>query len=252
MKQNNEVYIVSVDSRGKTPSDLECYKEHICSQEFFLAHIHEKPNNVCVKSQVAGLCGLDLNVYFHEHDPYHIRYKEEFRGMSPLGRTNGIATLLTFNPETGYYNHRVRGKAYVLLGDGSTPLSKRQVWGVQELIHEAKDLYHQEGAPITHEAHQELLTWCAQYQVGTWAPHGIYEYRHPRHHHVYQRKGSGMTDQATCHHEMTHVHHDGHHKCCHASFEDATQPANNHHIEVKGKLDSYISNQACHERHFFN
>jgi hypothetical protein len=162
---------------------------------------------------VAGLCGLDLKIYFHEHDPFHNRYKDEFK------RINGIATLLTFNPKTGYCNQYVKGKAYVLLNDGMSPLSKRQVWGIQELIHEAKDLYHQEGQPMTHEAHQELLTWCSQYQACTWGPHGIYEHRHPRHHYFHQRRGSGMSDQATYHHEMTHVHHDGHHECRHSNKE---------------------------------
>jgi hypothetical protein len=171
---------------------------------------------------VAGLAGLDLKVYFHAHVPFHIRHSDDFRGLSPLGRTNGIATLLTFNPETGYYNHLVRGKAYVLLNDGTTPLSKRQVWGIQELIHEAKDLYHQDGGRMSDEAHLELLTWCTQYQQGTWAPHGIYE---PRHHPQrrscchYRRHDSGSSDQATCHHGVTHIHHHGHHDCCRSNEE---------------------------------
>jgi hypothetical protein len=207
----DEIYFVSVDSRGKTSSDLECYKEQTCSFAFFEQHIHDNPKNICVKSQVAGLAGLDLKLYFHEHSPYHIHYSDDFRGHSPLGRTNGIATLLTFNPETGYYNHLVQGKAYVLLNDGTSPLSKRQVWGIQELIHEAKYLYHQDGGRMSDEAHLELLTWCAQYQKGTWAPHRIYEPRHhPRHHRCnYRRKDSGSSDQATCHHGSTHhAHHD--------------------------------------------
>jgi hypothetical protein len=211
----NDMFIVSVDSRGSTPSDLTCYKEHTCSREFFENHIHDNPKNICVKSQVAGLCGLDLKLYFRQHSPYYKRYSDASKGHSPLGRTNGIATLSTFNPETGYYNHLVRGKAYVLLNDGTTPLSKRQVWGIQELIREAKDLYHQGGQHISKQAHMELLTWCAQYTQGTWTPHSIYEERHSHRDRIFYRDDSGMSDQATCHHGCTHYHHGGDHECCH-------------------------------------
>jgi hypothetical protein len=256
MKPNvpgDEIYIVSVDSRGKSPSDLECYKEHSCSFNFFEQHIHDNPKNICVKSQVAGLAGLDLKVYFHEHSPYQIHYSDNFRGLAPLlGRTNGIATLLTFNPETGYYNHLVRGKAYVLLNDGTTRLSKRQVWGIQELIHEAKDLYHQSGGRMSNEAHMELLTWCAQYQQGTWAPHRIYERRHLKHHRccIYRRHDSGRSDQATCHHGLTHIHHNGHHDCCRCNEETGghveVHPTNDHHIVSPPKGEE--TNDATHER----
>jgi hypothetical protein len=212
----NNIFIVSVDSRGKTPSDLTCYKEHTCTREFFENHIHDNPKIICVKSQVASLCGLDLKLYFHKQSPYDIRYIEKFKGHSPLGRANGIATFLSFNPDTGYYNHLVQGKSYVMLNDGTTPLSKHQVWGIQELIREGKDLYHQDGQHISNEAHMELLKWCSQYQQGTWTPHSIYEERQFHRNRIFSRGDSGMSDQATCHHGCTHSHHhDGHHECCH-------------------------------------
>lgn len=242
----NDIHIVAVDSRGHSPSDLECYKELTCSREFFEGHIHDNPKNICVKSQVAGLCGLDMKIYFHDHDPYHIHYRDQFRGHVPLSKTNGIATLLTFNPETGYYNHLVRGKAYVLLDDGRVPLSKRQVWGIQELIREAKDLYHKDGHSITDDAHMELQSWCTQYLQGTWAPHGIYETRKGKPHH-YQRAESGMSDQATCHHGCTHVHHDGHHKCCHSpeGLEDDEYFEGEHHVVSLAKKE----NEHPHHHH---
>jgi len=218
--RSDAIFVVSVDSRGTTPSDMSSYREHTCSNEFFLQHIQDNPKNICIQSQVAKLCGLNMKIYFHQHSPYHHMTKDEYKVYKPMcTNVNGIATLLTFNPETGYYNHLVFGKAYVLLNDGTTPLSKEQVWGIQELISQAKNLYHRDGKHISEEAHQELLIWTAQYQAGTWAPHSIYEPRH-LHRPVYYRFESGMSDQATCHHGCTHVHHNGHHKCCHNNHDD--------------------------------
>lgn len=211
---------------------MTCYNEQTCSSEFFQTHIQDNPKNICVKSQVAGLCGLDLKLIFHQHSPFHHARREDYKSYKPMcTNVNGVATLLTFDPETGYYNHLVLGKAYVILNDGVTPLSKEQIWGLQELIAQAKTLYHKDHKHISDEAHQELLTMVAQYQAGTWAPPSIYE---PRHSYkpVLYRFESGVSDQATCHHGCTHVHHDGHHKCCHNDNDDD----NDRH---GGKLDAW-------------
>jgi hypothetical protein len=238
---SEDMYIVSVDSRGHSPSDLECYKEQTCSHAFFNEHIRNNPKNICVKSQVAGHCGLDLKMYFHEHPESHVRYSDKYQGLSPLGRTNGIATLLTFNPDTGYYNHIVRGKTYIVMNNGMTPLSKRQVWGIQEFIREAKEVYHKDGGQYSHEAKIQLLKSAYAYLQEMWAPHSIYEIRHPRRHYFSQyRLESGMSDQATCHHGCTHAHHDGHHDCCHHKdhllSDDPTDAIKNHH-RVSFSLD---------------
>mmetsp|Transcript_27925 Transcript_27925/g.49551 ORF Transcript_27925/g.49551 Transcript_27925/m.49551 type:complete len:281 (-) Transcript_27925:184-1026(-) len=249
---DDEIYIVTVDSRGKSPSDLESYKESCCNSEFFRDHIHDDPKNICVKSQVAGLCGLDIKVFFHDHS--HLHHLEELqKPLSPIGRTNGVATLLLFNPETGKFNYVVNGKAYVLLNDGRDALSKRQVWGIVEMIREAKTLYEEmeeryhasdggskiavdhSSSPALQHAYKELLKWCSHYKQGTWAPHSIYEPRHPHHHHhhdkredppavvkegcgcnYYNRQESGISDAATCHHGVCHKHHDvcSHHLKC--------------------------------------
>jgi hypothetical protein len=264
--QSDSIFIVSVDSRGTATTDMAAYKEHTCSNEFFQQHIHDNPKNVCVKSQVAGLCGLDLKLYFHQHSPYHHASHDDYQVHKPMcTNVNGIATLLTFNPDTGYYNHLVFGKAYVLLNDGKTPLSKEQVWGLQELITQAKTLYHRDGKHISEAAHQELLKWTAQYQAGTWAPHSIYEPRHP-HRPVYYRFESGMSDQATCHHGCAHAHHDGHHKCCHHNedtddiwdtaawdeakieYEEARNPDNHHIVTTSSSDRSRNHTPARHER----
>jgi hypothetical protein len=261
--RSNEIFIVSVDSRGTSSTDMTAYNEQTCSYEFFEQHIHDNPKNICVKSQVAGLCGLNLKLYFHDHSPFHHAKHEDYKVYKPMcTNVNGIATLLTFNPETGYYNHLVFGKAYVLLNDGTTSLSKEQVWGLQELITEAKTLYHRNGVHISEEAHQELLTRAAQYQAGTWVPHSIYEPRHD-HRPVYYRFASGMSDQATCHHGGTHVHHDGHHNCCHNDGEDIWEAVawdqqkidcgevhdpDHHHIVTKSTGQTDHSTPAEHDR----
>jgi hypothetical protein len=261
-KEKN-IYVVAVDSRGHSPSDLECYKEQLCSLSFFQEHIRENPVHICVKSEVAMLCGLDLKLFFHEHPAHHIRYSDEYKGLSPLGQINGIATLLTFNPDTGYYNHIVRGKAFILLNDGASPLSKRQVWGMQEFIREAKEAYvstdDSNGTTryYSHEAKMKLLTSAYEYSQGTWVPHSIYETRHIAQNHCYQRSESGMSDQATCHHGFIHAHHDGHHKCCHGQellSDDATDQIKNSHHVISVSKDHHHpkvvhNDHACHGIH---
>jgi hypothetical protein len=262
---DDEVFVVTVDSRGKSPSDLEGYKEISCNYDFFQDHVHDDPRNICVKSQVAGLCGLDLKLYFH--DDSHLRHLEELdHPLSSIGRTNGVGTLLTFNPETGEFNHAVHSKAYVLMNDGRTPLSKRQVWGIVELIREARSMYEDfkkthaankggsfedtetknilsySSSPALQEAYKELLNWCAHYQQGTWVPHSIYEPRHPRHHHHRQhhndkeedrdgKKGCGCKDYNRQESGVSDAA-TCHHGRCHTHHDvNAQNPS--HSVEVK-------------------
>ena len=204
---DNKAYVVSVDSRGKATSDMSCYKEHLCSASFFSDHIQGNAKTICVESLVARLCGLDLRVYFHLHSPLHPISKDDYHVFKPMcTNVNGIATLLTFNPETGYYNNLVFGKAYVLLDNGTTPLSTHQLWGIVELIAESKNLYHKNHHRISEEANRELLKWVEQYRAKTWVPRSIYEPRCPQKP-VYFRFESGLSDQATCHHGGIHAHH---------------------------------------------
>lgn len=239
---NGEIYIVTVDSRQEdSPSNMKCFQENSCNAEFFRDHILDDPRMICVESQVAKMCGLDLKVYFH-YDP-----NRPHPPASNIHHTNAAATLLLFHPHSRKYHHVIHGKAYVLWNDGHTALSKRQVWGLVELIREARALYDE--VPME-EAQQQLLTWCSNYQQETWVPHGIYEDRkthaqhcHQRHHHDDDHRSpgktdnevvdqvaqvcleeklrteigrgkelltqdSGVTDAATCHHGACHGHHD--------------------------------------------
>ena len=224
----DQLFVVSVDSRGENPADLHCYKEHTVDPDYFYEHIRDYPKNLCVQSPVAALCGLELKLYYHDHSQDHApRYLENLGGLTTSGQVNGIATLLTFDPDTGEPSHRIEGKAYVVCENGHIPLSKRQVWGIQELLHEALKLYHNRDSLF--EARQELFTWCFQYHQGTWVPRSIYEPRHivvPEHPrpHLFRRHDS---DQATCHHGEKHQHHliNKFSQCC----QPRTDPPSLHH-----------------------
>eukprot|EP00934_Nitzschia_sp_Nitz4_P006874 Nitzschia sp. Nitz4//scaffold15_size197535//165655//166482//NITZ4_001604-RA/size197535-processed-gene-0.98-mRNA-1//-1//CDS//3329537793//6864//frame0 len=225
-------YIVAIEPRSDasgsaSQNDMSCFKELSCSNEFFQGHIHDNPKNICTKCQVAGLCGMDLKIYFHQHSlPVKEDSQQAVEPASPAPRVvrhakNEVATLLTFNPDTGRCNYSVQGKAYILLNDGRSKLSKEQVWGLQELLREVHALYLRKGDGDRSEARLEMLTWTTQYQAGTWAPRCIYEERTPRR--KLGRCESGMSDQATCHHGLVHCHHHGHHDCCHQSADEWDQ-----------------------------
>jgi hypothetical protein len=228
-------------------------------RKYFNEHVRDYPRNVCVTSQVAALCGLDLEIFYHEHHEHHkVRhYDEVLGGKSWLHRPNGIASLLTFCPDTGLVKHKVMGKAYVVLKQGDIPLSRVQVWGLEEFIREALDLYN--NTEDKQSAKRELLSWCFQYSQATWYPHSIYEPRHvlktPRR---LRQTLSNVSDQATCHHGYTHVHHKGHHDCCHSDdkMEDeaTTHPVQNHDDKMEDVHNHVLSHPDAaleypHEQH---
>ena len=191
-QEEPQVHFIAVDSRGHSPSNLSCYKQRTCGLEYFQDQVKNNPKFVCVNSQVANLCGLNIQVYFNDH-PYdalihsklhrYDNYKGEDERLllgsnatsapSQFGRINGIATLLTFNPYTGYYNHIVRGVAYVIVGDGQhegTPLTTGQIMGIVKFIQTSKQVYQKvEGEYYSYEAKMELLTNAYELYVnGTW------------------------------------------------------------------------------------
>jgi hypothetical protein len=241
----DELYIVTVDSREEdSPSNLKCFQENYCPLEFFRDHIRDDPRMICVESQVAKMCGLNLKVYFHHNDrprsqpepPHHHHHHHHHHS-----HINAAATLLLLHPETGKFHHAILSKAYVLVDDGRTPLSRRQVWGLVEFMREARALVNDE-KQTPDEALQQLYHWCAKYRQERWVPHGIYEDRvehaqhacHHRHHQPHSnnneeghdltttknttkskgchsgdlcKQDSGVTDAATCHHGKCHHHH---------------------------------------------
>ena len=179
------MYVVIVDTRGMSPSQIEGYEERTCTQKFFDEHVLDNPKVRCTKSKVAELCGLDMKIYFHEHlerhgrllqDPPEVAISHEEEDLYPLNLTNGAATLLTFDHRTGFPEFKIFGKAYVVVDGGDYPLSIHQVWGIQELISEARDLYYCDPDHL-YRGRRDLLRWCREYREEKWGPLTIYEPR---------------------------------------------------------------------------
>eukprot|EP00538_Stauroneis_constricta_P006944 CAMPEP_0119545814 /NCGR_PEP_ID=MMETSP1352-20130426/459_1 /TAXON_ID=265584 /ORGANISM="Stauroneis constricta, Strain CCMP1120" /LENGTH=219 /DNA_ID=CAMNT_0007590417 /DNA_START=49 /DNA_END=708 /DNA_ORIENTATION=- len=165
----SDLYVVSVDTRGKSSSDISGYEEHLSSEKFFTNNIVGHADAICFKSIVAELCGLDMKVYFHKSALV------ANKGISGP-ELNRAATLLTLDPKTGFSRYHVRGIAYVVLSDGLAPLSFRQVWGIQELANYAKDTYKINPENLG-AGRRNLLRLCKDYRKKEWGPLSIYEYR---------------------------------------------------------------------------
>lgn len=86
-----------------------------------------------------------------------------------LSSNNGAATFLTIDPDTGLSEYMICGKAYVVHDDGRTPLSKGQVWALQEMVNCAMDIYDMD--PSNMVAGKEFLQeWTNKYKQKTWTP----------------------------------------------------------------------------------
>jgi hypothetical protein len=182
---DEEVYTVSIEtSKDQKPSDLRCYKETTSFSRLFQSQVVDNPRNVCTTSRVAGLCGLNLQIFYRHYNNTDVVVEaapSSIAGGNQRGRRsrsklpiNKIATMLTFDPNTGLYNHLIRGKAYVTLDDGRTKLSRRTLWAIQELIAESKGSYHQYGADFSREGQMGLLRACVQFKKGKWVPRSVY------------------------------------------------------------------------------
>lgn len=165
-----DLNIVSVDSRGKSPSDIDGYSNHTCSLSYFKRKVGSHPYAICHKSKVAALCGLNLKVYFHKDDIMSNRLDQKKEQI------NHAATLLTLDPATGFAKYHVRGVAYVVMNDGIAPLSMQQVWGMVELANNASDYFKYDP---DHEGQGKLnlLKNCAMYRAQAWGPLYIYNFR---------------------------------------------------------------------------
>lgn len=82
---------------------------------------------------------------------------------------NGIASWLTIDPLSGLPEWTVTGKAYVVLNDGAAPLSRGQVWGIQEMINCLMDIYDPEPENIR-RGRETVKRWAEQYKKKTWVP----------------------------------------------------------------------------------
>lgn len=169
----NDLYFVTVDTQGRSSSDIRGYQEYISSFRYFSKHIAGHPDIVCYKCKVAKLCGLDMKVYFLNDDTTTVHDDANTVVRKEINRA---ASLLTLDPSTGLAEHRIRGVAFVVLDDGVAPLSLNQVWGIQELINYAKDVYQSDSRQHK-SGKKELLKSCKLYRQKEWGPLSIYQTR---------------------------------------------------------------------------
>ena len=166
-----EIHAVSVKTaKQQKPSDITCYKETKTTELWFDAHV--KRNAQQATSKVARMCNISITIFFRKtKEVDNARRKQHRKDYLPV---NKIATMLTFDPDTGFYNHLIRGKAYIVLDDGQTKVSKHTLWSVCELISEAKEKYHKYGADFSREGQMELMKACVQFKKGKWVPRSLY------------------------------------------------------------------------------
>ena len=152
---------VKVDTTDRPSADYRMYVETTVSAASL------KPMR-CEVSEVAKMCGLDLKVYFKKGSP---GWRQCHRGLGPppdLSTNNGAATFLLVSPGDGLAEWIVGSEAYVVLGDGE-PITRGQVWGIQEMVNCAMDIYDitPENQRRGREAH---IKWAEQYKQRKWTP----------------------------------------------------------------------------------
>ena len=182
---NDNVFVVIVDTRAMYPSDIDGYEEHTYSREEFDKHVLLKPTVKCMKSKVAELCGVNMKLYFHDYvrnrprrfdDPPEFAITCEKEDLCPSKMVNGAASLLTFDPRTGFPDYIIVGEAFCVVDSGDYPLSSHQVWGIQDLISEARDLYYCDPEHLQ-RGRRQLVRWCFEYRNQDWGPLTIYKPR---------------------------------------------------------------------------
>ena len=192
-KMTDNLYVVAIDTRGIPSSDLlEGYKELTCSRRCFQEKVLDHPQVVCVQCALGELCNLTehLTIYFHEYTDENLQVGNELDKLKawhsyfPIRENNPGATLLTINPNTGFPKYNIQGIAYALYKNGEYPLSKEQVWGVQELACEVRDMYflhdqrHPGGKCRRNCCRKDIARWCHQFEDRKWGPPSVYEPRH--------------------------------------------------------------------------
>jgi hypothetical protein len=172
-------YVVSVDSRNSSPSDIGGYKEETCDAAYFQKTIVENPKMKCCISKVAELCGLNLKIYFMKYQiglAQHYRQGGEAACMIVLQRNpdflhsnNGAVSWLTVDPINGLPEYTVNGKAYIVQDDGKAKLSKGQAWAMQEMVNCAMNIYDMDPANMA-DGKETLERWSKEYREKTWIP----------------------------------------------------------------------------------
>jgi hypothetical protein len=173
-------------------SSISGYKEQTTTAEFFRESVVNNPKIRCHKSGVAEMCGLNMKLYYFKCKRGCAQYYREggqdaavavmVNDPGFLRDNNGIASWLTIDPDIGLPEWTVTGKAYVVLEDGALPLSRGQVWGIQEMINCLMDIYDFDPDKLR-LGRSTLGRWSQEYREKTWVPPSglggidIYSYR---------------------------------------------------------------------------
>ena len=189
-EKTKNLYVVSVDSRPKagrgapSVSDIRNYKEEKCHPDYFQTNIVDNPKIKCHSDcEIAKLCGIGqkdgggVKVYFAKAKAglgQHYRQGGPQQAMmamqndpSLLSNNNGIASWLTLDVDNGLPNWTIGSKAYVVCDDGTTPLSKEQVWCMVDMVQASMEVYDFD--PDNMVAGKQLLTnYGQQYQSKTY------------------------------------------------------------------------------------
>jgi len=179
MSGENKVYVVAVDSRADESNSTRCYKEEVCGADYFQQNIVNHPKMKCCQSTLAEMCGMNLKVYFMKYKvglAQHYRSGGEAAVMNVmvsnpdfLASNNGAASWLTTDPDNGFPEYTICGKAYVVRDDGRAPLSKGQVWAIQEMVNCVMDRYDMDPANMV-KGKRTLERWSSEYKMKTWMP----------------------------------------------------------------------------------
>mmetsp|Transcript_33961 Transcript_33961/g.81634 ORF Transcript_33961/g.81634 Transcript_33961/m.81634 type:complete len:216 (+) Transcript_33961:136-783(+) len=191
------LYVVSVDCRPRSGrgapsvSDIRNYKEEKCDPTFFQTKIVDNPKIKCHSNcEIAKLCGIGIGkasrsgggggvkIYFAKAKVglgQHFKRGGPGQAMMTLQRdpsilsnNNGIASWLTVDVVNGLPTWTVGSKAYVVCDDGTTPISKEQVWCMVDMVQESMEIYDFE--PENMVAGKQLLTDYGQrYQSKTYS-----------------------------------------------------------------------------------
>lgn len=179
MASNSKLYVVQLDTRNLDSNSLSGYNEATVPSDFFENLRSRSPSLTCHTSQVAAICGLNIQIYFAKHKrglaSSHRNGGESevvarmISDPALLASNNGAATFLTTDPVTGLGEYIVCGRAYIVQDKGRTPLSKERVWGLQQMVNCAMDIYDMD--PENMRAGKETLEqWAAEYKSGEWEP----------------------------------------------------------------------------------
>eukprot|EP00798_Chlamydomonas_sp_ICE-L_P014274 gene14274-20248_t len=164
------VHVVEVDTTGHPSADIRYYKATKVKRQWLEDNIVEHKRTVCYEPPVAALCGLNMKMYFRKHSPGLKSLVQEGRLQAmDMSRNNGAATYLTIDLDMGLSEYVVEGRAYFVLDDGDSPLTVGQVWGIQEMVNCAMDIYNMDPANMR-RGKQTLLKWSEQYKTRTWKP----------------------------------------------------------------------------------